>query len=197
MVPFRRRQALAILAALVVVGSAVAEPLPKEDCDKLSAEQTALDQSGIKELLAKGADWGRGNLERAKLRLIERYITVDEQLSFRCGLAKTRFALPFSEEDTPPANPDDVKDAKGDAVDLVPKPKPKPKPKAVAPAEPQDAKAAPPPKPKPKPAPAAEIKEPAPTRATPKPKPKADDAYRPPAPGNATGDPFAKQLKTQ
>ncbi len=195
--------AVLALALLAMADGVAAEPLPKEECEKLKGEQSTLDQTGVKELFAKGPVWGRANLDRAKLRDIERYILVEEQLSFRCGLAKARLTLPFAEEDTPPAVPEEATDTKTEAPEPAPKPKPKPKP-AAAPATGSDTKAAattPPAKPKLAPAPAAEAKEPAaaPTKPAPKPKPKADDAYRPPAGANPAGDPFAKQIqpKTQ
>ncbi len=179
-----RVAAAAGLSALAF-GAVVAEPLPKEECEKLQVEQAALDKAGVKDALMKGAAWGRTNLGREQLKQVERYITIEESLSFRCGLARARLTLPFAEEDHPPTPPED---AKGEPAASVPpaKPKPKPKPKAAAKETdpvPQAATAtqAPPDAAKPKPKPKAEAKT------------KPDDAYRPPAPANPGADPFAKQ----
>ena len=76
----------------------LAEPLAKEECDKLQAEQTALTAAGVREQLGRGAEWGKANLSPAQLKSVERYIVLEEQLSFRCGLAKLRASLPIGED---------------------------------------------------------------------------------------------------
>ena len=203
-----RRVALAATALLALVGIAgrlaLAEPMPKEECDKLQVEQAALEKGGIKEVLLKGPVWGRANLSGAKLKDVERYITIEEYLSFRCGLARARLTLPFAEEDQPPASPEETAKAEAGAPAATappPKPKPKPKPKAEAtpPAEKVAAptEAAPKPAAKPKPKPKADPSEQAAApEAAPKPaakaKPKPDDAFKPPP--SQGKDPFAGQI---
>ncbi len=163
------------ITGLVVAMTAVrpgprAEPLAKEACDAIGAEHAVLVAAGIPETLKKGAVWGRANLSAAKLKEVERYIGLEEQLQFRCGLARLR-VLPGGEgEET--GDPDKASDkpaaetvAPPAAIAPRPAPKPKPKPKAIAkdaaPAsEPVAAQSIPTPKPKPK--------------------PRADDAFRPP-----------------
>lgn len=200
-----RTMTVALMAAGgVLCDLAQAEPLPKEECDKLKTEQASLEKGGVKDVLLKGPAWARANPGSAMLKDIERYITLEEQLNFRCGLARARLTLPFAEEDRVPAEPDEAAKA-DDAPPPAAKPKPKPKAKAepAPPAEKSAAAPAPaptPPKPKPKPKPAetkAAAPEPAaaseaPPKPAAKPKPKVDDAFKPPA--TQGRDPFAGQV---
>lgn len=199
--------AIAVCAVWLGAGSpqAVAASLSKEECDKLHAEQAELTAAGVREQFDRGAEWGKANLPPDKLQRVQRFISIEEQLSFRCGLAKLRVILPVAEE-----GGEQELDEKGNPIP--------PKAQAGDPANKAAAKAAPKAKPpakaakdgkgvegaaaasvvaKPKPekgkAPSdAEAKTTA-AKATPKPKPKADDAYRPPAGSTSTGDPFAAQ----
>lgn len=181
---------IALLWSALPLVSAIAAPLAKDACDALKTEQDALVTSGIKDDLAKGADWARGNLKPQRLQEIARFIELEEQLNFRCGLATARLKV-----EEPPADPAAATKSEAPAPEAKPKPKPRPKPKAAAqpaadPGQPAAAPAAgvpgtasapPAPASKPQPKPQA------------KPKPKADDAFRPPPP-NPDADPFAKQL---
>lgn len=169
----RRTTGLVATAALcAAAGLAVAEPLAKEDCDRHKTEHEALINGGIKDDLAKGPEWGKANLRADRLKSIERYIALEEQLNFRCGYASAKLNLPT--EDAPPAAAPDAKATKP-AAKARPKPKPQAKPEQATAAPPADAAPAP-----------------APPKAKPKPKPKADDAYRPSS-TDAGGNPFAKQ----
>lgn len=183
--------------------SVFAAALGKEECDKLQAEQTELTAAGVRANLDRGPEWGKANLAPDKLQLVQRFIAVEEQLSFRCGLAKLRVILPQAEE-----GGEQELDEKGNPV--PPKANPagdataKAVPKAKQPVKTKEAKgldgaaaAATAAKPKAKPpmekkaAGDAEAK-PTAAKTVPKPRPKLDDAYRPP-PSNPTGDPFAAQ----
>ena len=115
-------------ALLVVAGaiSAGAEPLAKEVCETLAGEQQALIANGTKADFAKGAAWGKANLAADRLKQVGRYIDVEEQLSFRCGLARVRFSLPADEE-TPVVEEPEVPQKKA-----TPQVKPAPKAKAKA-----------------------------------------------------------------
>jgi hypothetical protein len=190
--------AAACASGLAAAGAALAEPLPKVECDKLKTEQAQLAAGGVKEWIAKGPAWGRDNLGRDKLAQVERYIVLEEQLGFRCGLARARLSLPFAEEDRPPADPEEARDAKGEtpaaATPASPKAKPKPKPKAAPAAAPAEAAAAPAAKATPKvPEPAPRTPSSAAAKPAPKQKAKVDDAYRPPTPSDPGADPFAKK----
>jgi hypothetical protein len=169
---------------------ATAEPLAKEECDKLKGEQAELISAGAKDQLGRGAAWGKANLTPEQVKRVERYIAVDEQLSFRCGVGLLRATLPVIEE-----GGEQELDEKGQPI--PPKDKgaqpvsPHAKPKTVAPkatTAPAKAAAAAPKAPK-SPPEAKGKAEPAAAKAKPKAKP--DDAYRPPVQGNPQADPFA------
>lgn len=161
--------ALAMLSLSVAAKRSMAEPLPKEQCEQLKIEQEALTAAGVRDQLQRGAEWGKAHLTAAELQRVQRYITLEEQLSFRCGMARLRASLPEVEEggeqeldaNGKPINP---KSSNGTAPAL---PVQKPKRPAAGKARPTAAKSTP--------------------------KPKVDDAYRPPRP-DPTADPFAGQL---
>jgi hypothetical protein len=202
------RWSIAAAALLAVslsmgLGRSAAEPLPKEECDKLKAEQADLTAAGVRDQLGRGADWGKANLNADQMRRVARYIALEEQLSFRCGLAKLRASLPVAEEggeqeldENGQPIPPKKKDGAGEA---------NVKPKAKAPAKAASrseagTEASPGPRPRPKAAKApSDGKAQAqsqPTAAKPRPKPKAkvDDAYRPATPQDPGADPFAGQV---
>ncbi len=93
-------------AAVVLVLAAgpaglAAEPLDKDACSKLQAEKQALIVLGVDKEFAKGADWAKANLAQAELNLVKRYLTIDEQLKFRCGLAVVNLQVQDEAEDGP------------------------------------------------------------------------------------------------
>ena len=90
---------LAGLLALTAVAPAAAEPLPAAECEQLTTERAGLIASGIAQRMSKGAAWAKANLPAGDLKAIERYITLDELLNFRCGHAKVGSKLPMAEED--------------------------------------------------------------------------------------------------
>lgn len=160
-----------------------AAPLAKEACDQLAAEKARLVAAGVADRMSKGPIWGKANLAAEKLSEIERFIEVEEQLSFRCGLARVKLAPeppePMPDPDAAPATPPPVApkrrppkrpDAKAPALTAppaapaIPKAAPAAKkepPASVAPFAPKPAK------PRPKPAPAASPD--APAKAAPAP----------------------------
>lgn len=124
------------LVALVVSRPSHAEPLAKDACEALVVEQQGLIAAGVKDDFAKGPVWGKANLKSSRLVQISRYLDVEEQLSFRCGLAKIRYSLPADEET--PAVPPVAEEPKA-----PPKAKASPKAKAKAAAGESDVPAAP------------------------------------------------------
>ena len=154
--------------------SAIAEPLPQEKCAELATEQMTLVAGGVKDDFGKGWEWGKANLKTARLKEIERFIEVTEQLGFRCGFARARFTLPPDDDSRAEAAAAGEKGEATDAPEDVPKAPPKPKPKAKAKAA-DAASEQPAAEPRTKPAPKVQAK----------PMPKADDAYRPSAPAPA------------
>ena len=80
------RAVLAVAIPLLILsfGPALAAPLDKVACQKLREEQAELVKGGIKEQMAKGAEWAKANLKPDQISQIKRYITVEEQIAFRC-----------------------------------------------------------------------------------------------------------------
>lgn len=193
----RRRSWIFAAAVVLPCAPVAAAPIDAEHCASLKAEQSQLEQAGVRDDMQKGADWGKANLSPAKLQEVKHLIEVDEQVLFRCG-SKSLVALPADEPEPAPAT--------------NAKPAAKAEAKAGAPASPAAADAKGEPKAK---APAASAKKahsaaipkaPAPAKPAKSgreagagakaaaPKPKVDDAYRP-APAPPGADPFARQLE--
>jgi hypothetical protein len=148
--------------AFAAVPSAYGEPLPKETCDAVGAEHAKLSEAGVPDLVKKGPDWVKANLGDAGLRNVARYISLHEDLLFKCGYDKLKTL--------PGADTDETSDDKTEADEPPPLPLRKPSvPKAFK----ARAKSA-----------AVETSATVEAAERPKPKPrrkiKVDDAYRPP-----------------
>jgi hypothetical protein len=160
--------AFAVLAGAIAVGvgaPAAAQSLPTEQCKTMAGEHAALVATGVPETLKKGPAWAKANLGPDKLKEVARYIGLEEQLLFRCGLAKVRKLPGAAGEDDGDGTA--ATDAATPAPAEPPPPVKKPQRKAQA---------------KPKTDAAAADAAPAPSAPRPKakPTPKADDAFRPP-----------------
>jgi hypothetical protein len=202
MLPARLPSTLVMLAAL---GAALTEvraaPLDAESCGKLKVEQGQLEDAGVEQDMAKGAEWAKANLGLEKLQRVQRFIEIEEQLLFRCR-SKTIVSLtPEKDQDDDKDDNDDKddKDGKDDAAKAGagqakaadPKQKQQPAGKPVAtPRKQEPAKS-------PKPSAKAAVREPAEPGVTSiekrPPKAKVDDAYKAPPPDPSV-DPFANQL---
>jgi hypothetical protein len=79
-----RRHILLTACAIAVPLASHAQPLGKEECDRLKADYTRLGQGDLKADLEKGAEWGRANLTEARLKEIQGFIELEEQFLFRC-----------------------------------------------------------------------------------------------------------------
>lgn len=112
--------------ALSVVSSAWAAQakIDKESCDQLKTEQAHFMESGIVADLQKGPEWGKANLTAERLREIEHFILLDEQLKFGCrqvtltgdilraGEAASKIeANPNPVDDTPASSGSDASDS--------------------------------------------------------------------------------------
>jgi hypothetical protein len=174
----RRAVAVALLA-IASSGPAVAVPLSEEACNTLEQERAGLITAGANHDLAKGAEWGRANLDQERLSRVQRLIEIDEQLAFRCVQPKTAAAAPAakaSKDAAPAAKPPPLPKKAPNAAGTADQPKPP----APAPAK-AAAKKAPAPAPKPPASAPAKTAAPAPKPAEPKAaKPKPSDAYVPP-----------------
>jgi len=193
-VMWRAMGALGAFLAGGLVAEVRAAPLENEACDQLKAEQATLGIAGARTHLAKGPAWAKANLSADKLQQIARLIEVDEQVSFRCvqprqPLLRAATQTPAGADGTAPAAVSPKSKARAAAV----------KPPAAEGAAPDAAAPA-----AATPAPPAEAsgKPPAPPRAAtvrPKPKaadvPKGNDAYVPPATGDAAGGGLGGQVQ--
>jgi len=87
--PFLRHTA--IIAAICFVPFAAQATQAKIDpdaCTALRLEQIKFRQSGILDDMSKGAEWAKANLSADRLREIEHYMQLDEQVKFGCRDAK-------------------------------------------------------------------------------------------------------------
>jgi hypothetical protein len=211
---FGAKLALVFAFPLGGISPASAVPLDAPACEQLQTQLDALRNEGAAADMARGPEWARANLPLARLQRIETLLEVEEQLNFRCGLAKSRITLPTTieggEEEIPAPGEATVEGSAGAValpqrapaqkrpaaaatmtVPKTPAPNaPAAKAPATRPAAPKEAgkKAAPPQKASAKATkPPAEAAEPKKAPAKKKQQPKTDDAYRPaPRPPQAT-----------
>jgi hypothetical protein len=93
--------ALLLGGAIAGANSGLAETLDKDACAKLTTERQSLATMGVEQNMAKGPKWASANLPASGLDLIKRYITIDEQIKFRCRaepVAAEPVAAPAAEE---------------------------------------------------------------------------------------------------
>jgi len=89
-----RPQALAGLifaAALFARAVAIAEPLDKESCANLQIERKQLLTRDMQAALEQGPDWVKDHLNEAAIERVRHFLSVEEQIQFRCrggGVAK-------------------------------------------------------------------------------------------------------------
>jgi hypothetical protein len=106
-----------LLAACVALTQARAAPLDSETCNKLMIEQSALENAGVEQTMAKGPEWAKANLTPEKIDQIRRFIELEELIVFRCR-SRVRVTLPPDPEDKEPdQEKDNNKDQAKDAQD--------------------------------------------------------------------------------
>jgi hypothetical protein len=94
LLPFRHAVAMALaplFCALFAVSFSAWATQPKVDpdtCSALRLEQIKFRASGILDDMSKGPQWAKANLPADRLREIEHYIQLDEQVKFGCRDAK-------------------------------------------------------------------------------------------------------------
>jgi hypothetical protein len=98
-----------LLALILSAAPAAAAPLDPQACKDLNAERDVMIGAGLKADMDRGPDWAKANLPEDRLKKIERLISVEEQLSFRCGQLVT--ASPQIKE--PPKPPEENAAAAG------------------------------------------------------------------------------------
>jgi hypothetical protein len=160
---FAYRFCLTSIAIAVIVSSPAHATEPKidaETCNQLRLEHMKYVESGAAADVQRGAEWGKVNLSPEKLRDLELFIQLDEQIKFGCRDAKLTVDAERASEaakrleinsDLDPTAPLPVEgqgsaesDGTADApasLAATPDAKPKAKPKAVHRVKPAAAKA--------------------------------------------------------
>ncbi len=95
---FGAKLALVLAFPLGGISPAAAVPLDAPACEQLQTQLDTLRNEGAAADMARGPEWARANLPLARLQRIETLLEVEEQLNFRCGLAKSRITLPTTIE---------------------------------------------------------------------------------------------------
>jgi hypothetical protein len=156
----------ALFAAICLVPGHAWATKPKLDpdtCTSLRLEQIKFRQSGILDDINKGATWAKANLSADRLREIQHYIELDEQVQFGCRDAKlsdeakraseaaARIEINSDADPTAPVSKDPPKPGaaadKSDKQALPKKAAKKKKVKAAKPSDDKDSKADIPPQP--------------------------------------------------
>ncbi|MEQ8825784.1 MAG: hypothetical protein RIC14_15570 [Filomicrobium sp.] len=76
--------ALATACNVLGAGHAAAERISVDDCKQYATEREKLSKSDLPKDMEKGPQWAKANLSPDRIRLIGRYIYLEEQLEFRC-----------------------------------------------------------------------------------------------------------------
>lgn len=63
---------------------AMAERISAQDCKAFEAEREKLEKSDLPKDVEKGPEWAKTNLKPERIKLIGRFIYLQEQLEFRC-----------------------------------------------------------------------------------------------------------------
>lgn len=100
----RRAVAAAFTAISALLAPlAMAEPLTPEACESLRRELAELEGGPAAASFARGADWGKSNLSPEQLTLVQRLLTLREDVAFRCRPALVQMETPPA-----PVDPDKV-----------------------------------------------------------------------------------------
>ena len=105
----RRRHAFRLFctAAMLVlaISNARAGILDAETCRRLKSERDALEGAGLREIMTKGPDWAKTNLTKERMDQIRRFLTLEEDVRFRCPLGKARPELEAAESEAGSTTP--------------------------------------------------------------------------------------------
>ena len=95
----RMAAVLLCVAGLAPATGAQAGILDTESCRRNKAEHDTLGGSGLREMMAKGPEWGKANLTRERVEQIRRFLALEEDIRFRCPLGKARPELEAAESE--------------------------------------------------------------------------------------------------
>lgn len=90
--------ALAVALAVAFTVSTSAAPLDPQTCEQLQLKLDGLRGAGVEADMALGPVQAKSTLPAERLSRIGAFIETEEQLNFRCGLAKQRIVLPTTIE---------------------------------------------------------------------------------------------------
>ena len=90
--------ALAVALAVAFTVSTSAAPLDPQTCEQLQLKLDGLRSAGVEADMALGPVQAKSTLPAERLSRIGAFIETEEQLNFRCGLAKQRIVLPTTIE---------------------------------------------------------------------------------------------------
>jgi len=103
--PLPRSIAIALLALCAAATFSLgtrAEPLDRDECKSLKAEQTSLLTKEVRAALLRGPDWVKDHLhDAADIEKVRQYLLIEEKVKFRCRTDGVRIPKP-----TPPPLPD-------------------------------------------------------------------------------------------
>ena len=80
----KRVTVVAMLALPLGAPLSLAEPLDKESCAKLSVESKELLTKDMRAALEHGPDWVKRNLNPEAIEKVRHFLSVEEQIQFRC-----------------------------------------------------------------------------------------------------------------
>ena len=82
---------LTLVVLPLVAAAAVAEPLDKNSCANLQVERSKLLTRDMQAALDQGPDWVKTHLNDPEIEKVRHFLSVEEQIQFRCrggGVAK-------------------------------------------------------------------------------------------------------------
>lgn len=116
------RWVLMAAASLLVSEPTLARQLDAAACEKAKADQAQLISAGVKDDMAKGPEWVASNLPPERIARIKAYISLEEDIRFRCPLVLPK---PQKHERTSTTSKE-TPEATNEATPVKPAPKAKP-----------------------------------------------------------------------
>jgi hypothetical protein len=111
-----------VAGLLIGAAPAFARELEPAACEKAKADHALLVAAGVRNDMAKGPEWAASNLSPERIARIKTFLSLEEDIRFRCPLALPRPPKPEKTATTTKAAPEATPEAKP----LKPSPKAKP-----------------------------------------------------------------------